>query len=149
MFFSVLWFFLRIAYNQRMQKKLLIFFLLSFLVSALYVYAAEGDIDGDGLPDEADLCPQVIWVRWLDGCPRVDAFPWEIALSQENLANVCYQEVVPLSSYFLGRAICPAGGASCLRISQGAGVQLCDVIFPVILNSLDEPMARWDLFFIR
>lgn len=115
-----------------MLQKISYLFILLTIPFALF--AATGDLDNDGIVDSIDLCPDVIGVRGLDGCPRVDIYTDDISISTEHLSYACYEEIISEISYFSGTKSC--SDESCPHIEQGAGLQKCDIIFPVILNFL-------------
>ena len=114
------------------MRKLALLALLS-LLAAPAVFAA--DTDGDGVADEADLCPTVSAARSTDGCPRFatyagDRFERAVDHLADNrcLYDLAAQRGALIASFSQGPQ-CPA-----YRLRLTAPVRRCDIVFPAVVD---------------
>lgn len=117
-----------------MKKTFLLFSFCFFLFSFAAI-----DTDSDSVSDEKDLCPRV-YARSETGCPALaDVTP-------TKPLNACYQEQ---ENIFIARVtpICDVTNKVCPVISSLAGVQICDPIFPLILQD-GKPFVRGGIYII-
>lgn len=113
------------------------------------------DKDNDGITDDLDICPEIIWIATNKWCPELKPYSEN---TNENLApysnsrildNVCIMNYQKNKWLILGSPMCDICPCN-IKIDISSIVRSCDIIFPSILSPDNSLIyIRWWFYQIQ